>query len=131
MSDDKKDSEKKRKAGEPAPWTAKRFIALAAIIFLAGLYVLTLVAALFTDSAHPALFRFTLGMTIAVPIFAWILIYAIGLFTKRHTIASPDILNSSPGERQRMEQALRRHAEDQSADGRESVPGKEEARKQR
>ena len=65
------------------PWTARRIVALAAIILLVGMYVATLVAALLSSPGAGDLFRFCLGMTIAVPIFAWIILWAIGKFRGR------------------------------------------------
>ena len=84
----------------------KRIIAWTAIIALAGLYVMTLVSALLAKPGSDRLFHFCLGMTIAVPILAWILIWCIGRFTDKKTIADLDILNSNEKERARMEEAL-------------------------
>ena len=60
---------------------AKRIIAVVAIILLAGIYVAAFIAAFFTGADAGRIFRFCLGMTIAVPVFAWILIY---MATKRN-----------------------------------------------
>lgn len=88
-------------------WTAKRVVAWIAIVLLVGMYVVTLIAALLSSPGAGDLFRFCLGMTIAVPIFAWILIYAIGYFTKKHTIASVDLLHSNEEARREMEEGVR------------------------
>lgn len=95
-----------KKSGDTPRWTARRIIALIAIILLVGMYVVTLIAAMFSSPSTSRLFRFCLGMTIAVPIFAWIGIYAAGYITHRHTIASADILNSNRRERKKMEAAV-------------------------
>lgn len=93
------------------PWTAKRVIALLAVVLLVGLYAALFVSALLSRPGTGQLFRFCLGMTIAVPIFAWIAIFAAGYLTHRHTIASADILNSNPKEREKMEEAVQRQQE--------------------
>lgn len=112
MPKQQKEQEKNKKK---YPWTAKRVIALAAILLLVGLYVLLLVSALLSGPGTGKLFRFCLGMTIAVPIFAWIAIYAAGFLTHRHTIASPDILNSNPRSRKKIEDALAEQMEKDAA----------------
>lgn len=88
--------------------TARRIIAWIAIILLAGLYIMTFISALLSRPGAGRLFRFCLGMTIAVPIFAWICIWAVGVLSHRHTIASMDILNSNKDARKEMEDALRK-----------------------
>lgn len=70
------------------------------------MYVAAFIAALLSSPGSGRLFRFCIGMTIAVPIAAWLLIYAIGWFSNRHTIASVDLLNSNKEARKEMEQAL-------------------------
>jgi len=90
---------------------AKRIIAVVAIILLAGIYVAAFIAAFFTGADAGRIFRFCLGMTIAVPVFAWILIYMAGWFTGKHTIANVDLLNSNKEERKKMEDALARQQE--------------------
>lgn len=101
-----KQQRKPEKRQKKYPWTAKRIIALTAVVLLAALYVLLFLSALLSRPGTGRLFRFCLGMTIAVPIFAWIAIYAVGFLTHRHTIASPDILNSNPAQRKKMEDAM-------------------------
>ena len=53
------------------------------IVLLVGLYILTFVSALIGTGGSGRLFRFSLGMTIAVPIFLWIFSWCIGKFTNR------------------------------------------------
>ena len=101
-------------SGNAPRWTAKRIIALAAVILLLGLYIVTFFAALTTDADSGRLFRFCLGMTIAIPIFAWIAIWAVGVMSHRHTIASMDILDSSETARKEMEEGLARELEKES-----------------
>lgn len=61
----------------------KRIIAWIAIILLVALYVVSLIAAILSTPGHGEFFRFTLGMTVAVPIMAWIILYAIDHIRKR------------------------------------------------
>jgi len=92
-------------------WTAKRVAAVIGIVLLVGLYVLTFISALIGTESSGRLFRFSLGMTIAVPIFLWIFIWCIGKLQNKHNMASMDILSSNPEERRKMEEALRKEAD--------------------
>ncbi len=100
---------KKEPAGASAP---KRIAALLAVLLLVGVYAAALVLALLDFPGSARLFRLALGLTVALPILAWILIWCVGRLTGRHTIASLDILNSDPEERARMEEAVRKKEED-------------------
>ena len=96
---------------EPAgksSWTVKRVAAVIGIVLLLGLYLLTFISALIGTEASGRLFRFSLGMTIAVPIFLWIFIWCIGKLRNRHSMASLDILSSNPEERKKMEEAVQK-----------------------
>ena len=104
-------------SGQKAPWTAKRIAAVAGIVLLVAMYVVTFVSALIGTPGAGKLFRFSLGMTIAVPIFlwifiwcvgklTWIFIWCVGKLTDKGSMASLDILNSNPKEREKMEKAL-------------------------
>ena len=93
---------------QKAPWTAKRVAAVIGIVLLVALYVLTLVSALIGTEGANRLFKFSLGMTIAVPIFLWIFIWCIGKFQNKRNMASLDILSSNPKEREKMEKAILR-----------------------
>lgn len=109
------------KAAEKASWTARRIAAVVGIVLLVGLYLLTFISALMGTEGFGRLFRFSLGMTIAVPIFLWIFIWCVGKLQNRHNMASLDILSSNPQERKKMEQALQREKEAEQkseADGR-------------
>ena len=72
-------SDKTETAGK-SPWTAKRVAAIIGIVLLVGLYLLTLISALIGSEDSGRLFRFSLGMTIAVPIFVCIFAWCIGKF---------------------------------------------------
>ncbi len=92
-------------------FTAKRFAAIIGIILLLAMYVVTLVAAIIDFPQSNQLFRACIGLTIAVPILLWIFIWAVGVLTHRKSIASMDILNSNPRERERMEEAVQQRQE--------------------
>ena len=117
----------KKDAGGKAPWTAKRVAAVAGIVLLVGLYLLTFISACIGTESSGKLFRFSLGMTIAVPIFLWIFIWCVGKLTGRHSMASMDILNSNPEERRKMEEAILREA-GSSGDGAGSGSVQQEAK---
>ena len=95
------------KMEQKAPWTAKRVAAIIGIVLLVALYVITFVSAFLGSEGAGRLFRFSLGMTIAVPIFLWIFIWCIGRFRNKRNMASLDILSSNPEEREKMEKAVR------------------------
>ena len=117
----------KKDAGGKAPWTAKRVAAVAGIVLLVGLYLLTFISACIGTESSGKLFRFSLGMTIAVPIFLWIFIWCVGKLTNRHSMASMDILSSNPEERRKMEEAVLREA-GSSGDGAGSGSVQQEAK---
>lgn len=93
------------------PGAAKRLAALAAVILLVAVYAVALISSLIGFPGWERIFRLALGLTVAVPILAWILIWCIGRLTGRHTMASLDILNSDPEERARMEEAVQKQAD--------------------
>ena len=101
-------TDKSRNTGtnDKAPWTAKRVAAIIGIVLLVALYILTLVSALIGTEFSGRLFRFSLGMTVAVPIFLWIFIWCVGRMRGRHNMASLDILSSNKEEREKMERAV-------------------------
>ncbi len=79
----------------------KRIIALAAVVILAALYVITLLAAIFDNSASGNLFKICLICTIAVPVLAWIFIWIYGQMTGKKTIADLNLMQDrDPIERQ-------------------------------
>lgn len=94
------------KMEQKAPWTAKRVAAIIGIVLLVALYVITFISAFLGSEGAGRLFRFSLGMTIAVPIFLWIFIWCIGRFQNKRNMASLDILSSNPEEREKMEKAV-------------------------
>jgi hypothetical protein len=89
----------------------RRFAALAGVILLAGLYLVTFVLALLGNEKSTGLLRFCFGMTIFVPLFIWVVTWCVGTLFHKKTIASVDLLNSDPEERQKMEEAVARQME--------------------
>ena len=75
-------------------WTIKRIAAMAAIVILVGMYLLTLIFAIAKFPGAQELFRAYLILTVAVPILAWLLIWVIGALRGKRTFADPDILKS-------------------------------------
>ena len=71
-------NQKNDSAHSQSSWTFRRIAAWAGIILLLGLYVATFLAAIFSHPGAGRLFRFCLGMTIAVPVFIWFLTWAAG-----------------------------------------------------
>ena len=101
----------------------QRALAIIAIALLVGMYLLTLMFALLSSPFADRMFRACLGLTIFVPLAAWITIWAVGVLTHRETIASPKVLNSNPEERRKMEAAAAAMAES-SLTSSEDSPGK-------
>lgn len=75
--------------------TSKQVVAMAGIVLLVLLYVVTLLAAIFDSSASGRLFQACLFATVAVPLLCWIYTWMYGIFAKKHTIADFD-LNGDP-----------------------------------
>lgn len=81
-------SEKKTK------WTAKRIGALAAVVLLAALYLVTFFVAVFAPTEAGNIFAVCLMGTIAIPLLAWIYIWMYGRMTGKETIADLKILQT-------------------------------------
>lgn len=60
----------------------KRILALAGVVFLAGLYLVTLVSAIFATPATKEFFRISLLATIIVPLIIYIYMLVYRLFSK-------------------------------------------------
>lgn len=80
--------------------TIKQIVAMGAIVILVAMYLITLILAIADSSASGRWFQFSLLLTIAVPILAWIFIYIYGVYAKKHTIADLDILQNADLEEQ-------------------------------
>lgn len=75
-------------------WTAKRIAAIIGIVILVGMYVALLILAFIFPANSFELFITAVGGTVGVTILIWLMIWVIGLFTGRHTIASLDAMTS-------------------------------------
>ena len=104
----------------PSKWTVKRVIAWIAIIALLAMYAAAILSAIF---GGPNLFRLCFGLTIVIPLFAWVFIWAYGVMTKRHTIASLDIMNSNAQARKEMEEGVKREFGGKEEDAAEDPAG--------
>ena len=101
--------------GSPAVSPLQRIAAIAAIVLLVGMYIVTFVLAVLGDERSTRLLRFCFGMTIFVPIFLWVVIWCVGFLRHKKSIASLDLLNSNPEERRRMEEAVAKKMEKEGA----------------
>lgn len=70
----------------------QRIAALCGIILLAGLYIFTLIAAIFNFDGTGNLLKACLFATVAIPILIWVYIWMYGIYTKKHTSASFDFM---------------------------------------
>ena len=86
----------------------RRAAAIIAIVLLVGLYLVTFVLAVAGNEKSAGMLRFCFGMTIFVPLFAWVMIWCVGYLRHKKSMASLNILDSNPEERQRMEEAIAR-----------------------
>ena len=86
----------------------RRAAAIIAIALLAGLYLVTFVLAVAGNEKSAGMFRFCFGMTIFVPLFTWVMIWCVGYLRHKKSMASLNILDSNPKERERMEEAIAR-----------------------
>lgn len=65
----------------------QRIAALIGVIFLALLYLATLITAIFNFDGKGQMFQACLFATIAVPILIWVYIWLYGKLTNKHTMA--------------------------------------------
>ncbi len=72
----------------------KRVLAMCGIVVLVGMYFLLLFEAMTGSPETYSVFIGCVAATIAVPIILWLLIWSIGVFTGRHTVASLDAMSS-------------------------------------
>ena len=86
--------------------TLKRVLAWVLIAALVSMYLVTFVLSLSSSPAAGTAFRASLLLTIALPVIAWIFIWAVGALQHRTSIASLKLLNSNPQARKEMEEAV-------------------------
>ena len=64
----------------------KQIVAIISLVLIAVLIIAFFISAIFTNG-QSNLFFILLGLIIAVPIFAWIILFCYGRFTNKHTMA--------------------------------------------
>lgn len=79
----------------------QRFAALCGIILLAGLYIFTLIAAIFNFDGTGNLLKACLFATVAIPILIWVYIWMYGVYTQKHTPASFDFMKDTDTDTQK------------------------------
>ena len=117
-------SEKRSVSGkENAADKVRRVAALAGVVLLVGLYLVTFVLAVIGNERSTQvlavignerstqLLRFCFGMTIFVPLFIWVVTWCVGVLFHKKTFASLNLLDSDKEERRRMEDAVARQME--------------------
>lgn len=75
--------------------TSRQIVAIIGIVLLVLMYLITLIAALFDNSASGKLFVMSLFATMVIPILIWIYTWMYGKLTGRHTIADFDVNENS------------------------------------
>ena len=80
MNKDNKNTSKKKITG-------KQIAAMICVILLAGLYIVTLLAAIFGKPGTRSLFGLCLMATFVIPLITWVYIWMYGKLTNKHTIA--------------------------------------------
>ena len=117
-----KESNMREKKNGTAADRIRRIAALAGVVLLVGLYVVTFILAVAGNENSSRLLHFCFGMTIFVPIFIWVVTWCAGVLFHKKTFASVNLLNSDPEERRRMEEAVARQmdTEGHSADNESS-----------
>ncbi len=70
--------------------TARQIVAMAGVILLAFLYVITLIVAVFDRSDSGKWFMICIFATAAVPLLIWIYTWMYGKLTGKHTIADAE-----------------------------------------
>ena len=106
----RKTGEGTEKGSNDSGGNLRRTAAVIAIVLLVGLYLVTFVLAVAGNEKSAGMLRFCFGMTIFVPLFAWVMIWCVGYLRHKKSMASLNILDSNPEERQRMEEAIAREA---------------------
>ncbi len=71
--------------------TSRQIVALAGVVLLAALYLVTLVVAIFDQDNSGRLFQICLVCTIAIPLLVWVYIWMYGKLSGKHTMADLDL----------------------------------------
>ena len=70
--------------------TGKQIAAIIGIVLLVLLYALTLITALFDNTAAKSLFRLSLFGTLVIPLLLWIYLWLYSRASGKRTIGDPD-----------------------------------------
>ena len=79
--------------------TSKQIVAIIGIVLLVLMYLVTLLAALFDNSASGRLFVMSLFATMVIPIMIWIYTWMYGKLTGKHTIADFEVNHSADSDK--------------------------------
>ena len=90
MNQEKKNLSKKKLTG-------KQIAAIICIVLLVGMYIVTLLAAIFGNPGMKSLFGLCLMATFVVPLITWVYIWMYGKLTGKPTIADFDAGKDSAG----------------------------------
>ncbi|MCR5255814.1 MAG: hypothetical protein K6D96_07750 [Acetatifactor sp.] len=94
MSDIEKNINSEKEGNEKengSKFTFKQVLAILGIVVLAGLYLMTLVAAIMGQGSVTGLFATCVIATFVVPLLIWAMIWGIGAITSKKTIASVNL----------------------------------------
>jgi amino acid transporter len=72
--------------------TSKQIVAMAGVILLVALYIVTFIVAIINPGESGNYFQICLVSTIVVPILIWIYVWMYGKLTNRRTFADPDYI---------------------------------------
>lgn len=70
--------------------TSKQIVALSGVVLLVLMYIVTLFAAIFDNSASGYLFRASLIASFCIPFLIWIYVWMYGRLTRKKTFADMD-----------------------------------------
>ncbi len=80
--------------------TSRQVVALAGVILLAALYLVTLAVAIFDQDNSGRLFQACLVGTIAIPLLIWVYVWMYGKLRGKQTMADLDLGGESKGQDQ-------------------------------
>ena len=85
-----KDNNQTAKKPKDKRITSKQIVAMAGVVLLALLYVITLIVAIVDSSASGRLLWMCLFATVAIPLLIWVYIWMYGKLTGHKTMTDPD-----------------------------------------
>ncbi len=86
----------KNRADTKKKMSSRQVVALAGVILLVAMYLITLVVAILNQDSSGRLFQACLVGTIAIPLLIWVYIWMYGKLRGRHTMADLDPDGSVP-----------------------------------